>query len=123
MNELAVGVDIGSSKICTILGEIDRNNQLQILGVGTSECKGLKKGVIIDIDNTAESIKSSVEQAERMSGMEIKSAFINLPGGQAMLIKNKGVIAVLSEDREITNSDVERALQAASIVSMPIDRG
>lgn len=122
MNEVVVGIDIGSSKVCTILGELNKNNQLQILGVGTAECKGLKKGIIIDIDDSAKAVRNSIEQAERMSGMEIKSAFINIAGGQTTLIGNKGVIAVSGNDREITAEDVERVMQEVSVVNIPIDR-
>lgn len=122
MNEVIVGIDIGSSKVCTILGELDRNNQLQILGVGTAECKGLKKGIIIDIDNAVEALKSSIEQAERMSDKEIKNVFISIAGGHATLIKNRGVISVSREDRKITIDDVERVLKAARVINIPIDR-
>lgn len=122
MNEVITGVDIGSSKVCTIIGEFNRNNQIQILGVGTAECKGLKKGIIVDIDNAQEAIKSSFEQAERMSNMEINHVYINIAGGHTSLIKNKGVVAVLNENMEVTPDDVERVFQAARIINLPVDR-
>lgn len=122
MNEVAVGIDIGSSKVCTIIGELDKKNQLQVLGVGECECNGLKKGIIVDIDNTAGAIKNSIEQAERMSDLAVKSAYINISGGHATLIKNRGVIAVSRDDREITLDDVDRVLQTVRIVNIPIDR-
>lgn len=121
MNEVIVGIDIGSSKVCTVLGELNKNNQLQILGVGTNECKGLKKGIVVDIDDAAQAIKSSIEQAERMSGMKIKSAFINIAGGHATLVKNKGVIAVSGDDREITAEDIERVIKATRTDNIPVD--
>lgn len=122
MNEVVVGVDIGSSKVCTIIGEYNRNNQIQILGVGTSECKGLKKGIIVDIDNAVEAIKNSIDQAERMSNMEINHVFINIAGGHTSLIKNKGIVAVSNEDMEVTPDDVVRAFQAVRIINLPADR-
>lgn len=122
MNDVVVGVDIGSSKVCTIIGELNKNSQIQILGVGTSDCKGLKKGIIVDIDNAVEAIKSSVEQAERMSNSEIEDAYINLAGGQTSLIKNRGVVAISGEDMEVKPEDVDRAIQAARIVTIPLDR-
>jgi len=122
MNEVVVGIDIGSSKVCTIIGELNKKNQLQVLGVGTAECKGLKKGIIVDIDNTVEAIKSSMDQAERMSAMEIESVFINIAGGHANLIKNRGVIAVSGDDGEIIPEDIERVLQAVRVVNIPLDR-
>lgn len=122
MNEVVVGIDIGSSKVCTIIGTLDKSNSLKLLGVGMSECKGLKKGIIVDIDNTVEAIKESIAQAERMSDMEIKGAFINIAGGHATLIKNNGVIAVSREDMEITHEDVDRVLSAAIVVNLPMDK-
>lgn len=122
MNDVLVGLDIGSSKVCTILGQLNKNNQLQFLGVGTSQCKGIKKGTVVDIDSVAQAIKESVKQAERMSGMEIESVFINMPGGHASLVKNRGVIAVPGDDREITREDVERVLQEVKIGNISIDR-
>ena len=122
MNEVYAGIDIGSSKVCTILGELGRNNELQILGVGMSGCNGLKKGIVIDVDATAEAIRSSVRQAERMSNMEIESAYINIAGGHVKLIKNNGVIAVSRGNREIGTDDIERVLRAAKVVSIPVDR-
>jgi cell division protein FtsA len=122
MNEIVAGIDIGSSKICTILGEMNKNNQLQILGVGTAECKGLKKGIIVDIDDAANAIKSSIDQVERMSNMEIKAAYINIAGGHTTLIRNRGVIAISRDDSEITQDDLERVLQAAMLANIPIDK-
>ena len=122
MNEVVAGIDIGSSKVCTILGELNKNNQLQILGVGTAECKGLKKGIVIDIDDAAQAIKSCIDQAQQMSNIEIKAAFINIAGGYTTLIKNRGVIAVSRDDSEITQDDVERVLQAAMLANLPIDK-
>lgn len=121
MSAAVVGIDIGSSKVCTIIGELNRNEQVQILGVGTAESRGLKKGIIVDIDGAAQSITSSIEQAERMSGMEVNSAYISLPGGYASLIKNKGVIGVSGDNREITPEDVERALDTVRADNVPVD--
>lgn len=122
MNGVVVGLDIGTSKVCTILGQLNKNNQLQILGVGTAQCRGIKKGIVVDIDSVAQTIKESVTQAERMSDMEVKSVFINIPGGYVTLIKNRGVIAVSGDDGEITMEDVERVLQEVRIGAVPVDR-
>lgn len=121
MNEVVVGIDIGSSKVCTIIGELNRNNQLQIMGVGTAEYRGCKKGIIIDIDNASKAITNSVEQAERMSGMEVKSAFISIPGGLVSLVKNRGVIAVPGDEKEISPRDVERVLDTVSAENISVD--
>lgn len=121
MNEVVVGIDIGSSKVCTIIAGLNKNEQLQILGVGTAEGKGLKKGIVVDIDSAAQSITSSVEQSERMAGMEVNSAYISIPGGYTSLTKNNGVIAVCGDKKEITPGDVERVLETVKADNVPVD--
>lgn len=121
MGNTVVSLDIGSSKVCVLLAEINKK-QFNILGVGTSECKGVKKGIIVDIDSTVDSINNAVKQAEQMSNKEIKSVFVNIPGGYTNICKNKGVIAVSREDKEITQDDVKRVMQAAKVVAVPPDK-
>ncbi|KMT21411.1 cell division protein FtsA [Clostridium cylindrosporum] len=121
MSNTVVSLDIGSSKVCVVLAEINKK-QFNILGVGTSECKGVKKGIIVDIDSTVEAIQDAVSQAEQMSNREIKSTFVNIPGGYASLYKNKGVIAVSGDNKEIISEDVKRVLQAARVFSVTSDR-
>lgn len=121
MNNLVVSLDIGSSKVCVLIAEMNKK-QFNILGVGTSECKGVRKGIIVDIDATVDAIKDAVKQAEQMSNKEIKSVFVNISGGYTKLYKNKGVIAVSREDREITADDVKRVIQAAKVLSVPADK-
>lgn len=122
MNDYIVGIDIGSSKVCAAVGRLDRQGNLQIIGITTASCHGLKKAVVIDIENTSESIRNCIEQLERMVDIKIKDAYISMPGGLSELIWNKGVVAVSSEDREIKTSDVERVLEAAKMISVPQDR-
>lgn len=121
MSNVVVSLDIGSSKVCALIAETSKR-QFNIVGVGTSECKGVKKGIIVDIDSTVDSIKNAVKQAEQMSNKSIKSVFVNIAGGYTTLYKNKGVIAVSREDREITSDDVKRVMQAAKVVAIPNDK-
>ncbi|MEG0370781.1 MAG: cell division protein FtsA [Clostridium sp.] len=121
MGNTVVSLDIGSSKVCVVLAEINKK-QFNILGVGTSQCKGVKKGIIVDIDSTVEAILDAVSQAEQMSNREIKSTFVNIPGGYAGLYKNKGVIAVSADNKEIISEDVRRVLQAAKVFSVTSDK-
>ncbi|EYE88412.1 cell division protein FtsA [Fervidicella metallireducens AeB] len=121
MSNIVVSLDIGSSKVCVLIAELNKK-QFNILGVGTSECKGVKKGIIVDIDSTVDAIKNAVKQAEQMSNREIKSVYVNICGGYANLYRNKGVIAVTREDREITAEDVKRVMQAAKVVAVPADK-
>lgn len=121
MSNVVAALDIGSSKVCIIIAEM-KNKQFNILGVGTSECKGVKKGIIVDIDATVESISQALKQAEHMANKKIKSVFVNMPGGYTNLYKTKGVIAVSRDDKEITKEDVSRVLEAAKVVAIPQDK-
>ena len=117
-----VGIDIGSYKVCASVGKIDKQNKLQIIGITQAMCSGLKKGIVVDIDSTAEAIRSCMEQLVRMIDYEIKDAYISLSGGLCELFWNNGVVAVSSDDREIRHTDVERVLKAACAVNLPQDK-
>ncbi|HHW57691.1 MAG TPA: cell division protein FtsA [Clostridia bacterium] len=122
MGDLIVGLDIGTSKVCTIIGEGDKSGELHIIGIGYYPCNGVKKGVVVDIDETAYSITKSIEQAERMANQKISSVYLKIYGGLTTIYKNNGVVAVSREDREITKQDVDRVLQAAKIIAIPSDK-
>ncbi|WP_368487731.1 cell division protein FtsA [Clostridium sp. BJN0013] len=122
MSGYIIGIDIGSSNICAAAGKVDRDGKMQILGITSSSCNGVKKGIVVDIDNTCESIKNCISSLERMIDIKITEAYISLPGGISELVWNKGVIAVSSEDREIKYNDVRRVLKAAKIITVPNDK-
>ncbi|WP_427338503.1 cell division protein FtsA [Caloranaerobacter sp. DY30410] len=122
MGNVVTSIDLGSSKICVIISEIDSNGQLQVIGIGRSRCKGIKKGVVVDIEETTKAIIEAVTQAENMADLEVYEAYINIPGGYTKLIRNKGIIAVSSDDKEISFEDVKRVLNSATIVSIPQDQ-
>jgi cell division protein FtsA len=122
MNEHIVGIDLGSSKICGAVGKVNSNGKLQIIGITSVVCSGLNKSVVIDIDNTAEAIKQCVTQLERMTDTQIIEGYISLPGGICELVRNTGMIAISSEDREIKQSDVDRVIEAAKLISIPSDK-
>lgn len=122
MSGYIIGIDIGSSNICAAAGKVERNGKMQILGITSSGCNGVKKGIVVDIDKTSESIKNCISSLERMIDIKINEAYISLPGGISELIWNKGVIAVSSEDREIRYNDVKRVLKAAKIITIPNDK-
>ncbi|HHU69897.1 MAG TPA: cell division protein FtsA [Thermoanaerobacterales bacterium] len=115
-------LDIGTSKICAIIGEINNDNMLEIIGIGIAPSMGIKKGVIVDIDSTVKSIIQAVEKAEQMANSTMKSVFINYTGGSAILIKNKGIVAVRGENKEISEQDIERVMQTARVVAVPSDK-
>jgi cell division protein FtsA len=120
-NEIYVSLDIGTSSVKVIIGEMV-NDSLNIIGVGNVKSEGLRKGSIVDIDETVHSIKNAIEQAERMIGMEINQVIVGITGNHVSLQPCHGVVAVSSENREITNDDVARVMDAAKVVSIPPER-
>ncbi|MFJ7747182.1 cell division protein FtsA [Peribacillus sp. NPDC097295] len=120
-NEIYVSLDIGTSSVKVIIGEMV-NDTLNIIGVGNVKSEGLKKGSIVDIDETVQSIQKAVEQAERMIGMEIKKVIVGISGNHVTLQPCHGVVAVSSENKEIIEHDVFRVREAAELVTIPSDR-
>lgn len=120
-NDIFVSLDIGTSTVKVIIGEMV-NNTLNIIGVGNVQSDGLKKASIVDIDRTVQSIKRAIEQAERMVGMEIKQVILGIPAHQVALLDCHGVVAVNNENREITDEDVDRVIDAAQVMSIPPDK-
>jgi len=117
-----VGIDVGTAEVRVGLGEPRPDGTLNIIGLGLSPSDGVRKGVIVDLDKTVESIVSAVEEAERMAGFKIDSAYVALKGLNVELINNRGVVAVTSDDREIREEDLDRVMQAARVVALPTDR-
>jgi cell division protein FtsA len=116
---LVVGLDIGTTKICAVVGEV-ADGQVNIIGLGTYPSKGLRKGVVVNIESTVHSIKRAIEEAELMAGCHITSVYAGIAGGHIKGINSHGVIAV--KNREIGPSDVKRVIDAASAVAIPMDR-
>ncbi len=118
-DRLIVGLDIGTTKICTIVGEIVDSN-LEIIGVGIVPSKGIKKGVVINIDETVDAIKKSVHEAEVMAGSKIHSVYVGIAGGHIKSYNSTGVIAIKS--RTVTENDKMRVIDAAQAINIPLDR-
>jgi len=117
--EIIVGLDIGTTKICAIVGE-KTDTGIDIVGIGTSVSTGLRKGVVINIDSTVESIKKAVEEAELMAGIEINSVYCGIAGGHIKGFNSHGIVAV--KDKEVKESDLRRVIDAAKAVAIPLDR-
>ena len=113
IDEIVVGLDIGSGKVCTVVGELGEDDQIEIIGVGTTRSLGIRKGVIIDLDQAIQSVKESIESAERMAGIRINSAFVSIAGSHITSVNSKGVIAISGESPEITENDIEKVIEAA----------
>lgn len=117
--DIIVGLDIGTTKICAVVGERSENG-INIIGTGTHPSVGLKKGVVIDIESTVDSIKKAVEEAELMAGCEISSVYAGIAGGHITGFNSQGIIAI--KGREVTQQDVDRVIEAARAVAIPMDR-
>jgi cell division protein FtsA len=119
--DIIVSLDIGTSKVRAIIGEIN-SGQLNIVGVGSADSEGIRKGAIVDIDKTVESIRTAIGNAERMVGMEISEVYVGIAGNHIGLQTSHGVVAVANEDREIGQDDIDRVLQAAKVIALPPER-
>jgi cell division protein FtsA len=115
-----VGLDLGTTKVCAIVGEVKDAGQVDIIGIGISPSHGLKKGVVVNIDSTVESIKKAVQEAELMAGVEIDSVFVGISGGHIKGINSRGVAAI--KNREVGPADVARAIDGARAVNFPMDQ-
>ncbi|WP_048602579.1 cell division protein FtsA [Rubeoparvulum massiliense] len=120
-NEYVVSLDIGTSKIRVIIAE-KSSGSIHIIGVGTADSKGIKKGSIVDIDQTVQAIRQAVENAERMVALPIHEVYIGIAGNHIELTPTHGVVAVSSEDREIRDEDIDRVMNAARVVNISPER-
>ncbi len=121
-DDLIVGLDIGTTKICAIIGQLDARGMLEIIGVGTTRSKGLRRGVVVNIEATVKSILNAVESAELMSGREINGVYAGIAGSHIEGINSRGVVAVTGKDREIGSDDVDRVIDAGKAIAFPMDR-
>lgn len=120
-SEILVSLDIGTETVKVVIGEV-LEDSLNIIGVGTSKSNGMRKGAIVDIEQTVQSIQKAIEQAERMVGMKIHSVVVGINGDHIQLQPCHGVVAVQSENREITDEDVTRVIEGAQVISIPPER-
>ena len=116
------GIDVGSSKIATIIAQISDEEQVSIIGVSSVPSRGIKKGVVVDIDEAVEAISECLEGAERMAGYAVSTAFVTVDGVHISSVNSSGVVAVSSPDAEIGKSDIERVTEAARAISIPSSR-
>ncbi len=117
--ELIVGLDIGTTKICAIVGELTEEG-IDIIGIGTHPSKGLRKGVVVNIEATVGSIRRAIEEAELMAGCEITTVYTGIAGGHIKGFNSQGIVAV--KDKEVREADIQRVIDAAKAVAIPLDR-
>src|SRR5919112_3364452 len=117
-----VGLDVGTSKVAAIVGEARDEGSLDVIGVGLADSRGIRRGVVVNLDAAVESIKKALEEAELTAGIEIESVHLGLSGAHMNGLNSRGVVAVAGKTREITREDVRRAIDAAKAVSLPNGR-
>jgi len=118
--KMIVGLDIGTSKVVALVGEVGEDGTLEIVGIGTHPSRGLKKGVVVNIESTVQSIQRAVEEAQLMAGCRIHSAFVGVAGNHIRSLNSHGIVAI--RDREVSLADLERVLDAAQAVAIPADQ-
>jgi len=121
-NKYVVGLDVGTTKTCAIICELNDRQQLEVLGMGLAESKGLRKGVVVNLDAAVSSIKKAVEDAEKGAGTAVESVFVGLSGVHVKSFNSRGAVAVNGHNREIGKEDIRRVIETAKAVSLPTDR-
>jgi cell division protein FtsA len=121
-NKPIAALDIGTTEVRAVVGEATENDQLEIIGIGRAPSRGVRKGVVVNIEATVDAIKHAVEEAENMAGLPIDSVYVGLSGAQLRGINSRGVIAISRRNREIGEEDVYRVIEQARAVSVPTDR-
>ena len=117
---LIVGLDIGTSKVAAIVGEVNDNNDIEVIGIGSSPSRGLKKGVVVNLESTVHSIQRAVEEAELMAGCQITSVFAGIAGSHIRSLNSHGIVAI--KDKEVSQYDVNRVIDSARAVAIPADQ-
>ena len=117
---LVVGLDIGTSKVVALVGELATDGSIEVIGLGSQPSRGLKKGVVVNIESTVQSIQRAVEEAELMAGCEINAVYAGIAGSHVRSLNSHGVVAI--RDREVTHADVEHVIEAAKAVAIPADQ-
>ena len=116
------GLDIGTTKVCAVIVKEDSFGNLNVVGVGSSKSDGLRKGVVVNIDKTVQSINHAMDEAQQMAGVEVNSVFVGIAGDHIRGMNSKGMVGVASDDHEIMQSDIDRSINAAKALALPIDR-
>lgn len=120
--EIKTGIDVGTTKIAVAIARINEDCKPTIMGVGTSPCEGLRRGVVVNLEKTVEAITNAVNDAELMAGVEIGDAYVGIAGDHIKSLNSRGVIAVSRVDKTITERDIDRVIDAAKAIRLPDER-
>ncbi len=121
-DQIVVGLDIGTTKVCAVVATSDELDRVQILGVGVAESDGLNRGVVVNIDKTVSAIRLAIEEAERMAGITVQNVIVGIAGDHVQSFQSRGVVTISNRDGEISEADVHRLLEDTTHVAMPADR-
>jgi cell division protein FtsA len=116
------GLDVGTTKVCAMIGQADEDGQLRVLGVGSSPSHGLRKGIVVDIDRTVQSIQQAVSKAEQMAGVTVRETYVGIAGAHIVSQNSRAMIEISNPLRGVCRSDIERVLERAKSIAIPVDR-
>lgn len=116
-----VALDIGTSKVCVLVGEINERGQIEIIGKGTSPMKGTRRGNIINLDQAIDAIKKAVDEAEVMAGLQIESVYVGIAGDHIRSVNSRGVVSVMGKHKEIAREDIDRVIEASKSINVPAE--
>jgi cell division protein FtsA len=116
-----VALDIGTSKVCVLVGEINDRNQIEIIGKGTSPMKGTRRGNIINLDQAVDAVKKAVDEAEVMAGLQIESVYVGVAGDHIRSVNSRGVVSVMGKHKEISREDIDRVIEASKSINIPAE--
>ena len=122
LDRYVVGLDIGTTKVCAVIGQADEDGELELDGVGLAPCHGQRKGVVVDIEKTVEPVKAAIEEAELMAGVSVDRAWVGATGSHIRGFNSRGAVAIEGRPREITAEDISRVVDAASDLGLPHDK-
>ena len=116
-----VALDIGTSKVCVLVGEVTDRGQLEIIGKGTAPMKGTRRGNIINLDQAIDAVKKAIDEAEVMAGLQIESVYVGVAGDHIRSVNSRGVISVVGKHKEISREDIERVIEASKSINIPAE--
>ena len=116
-----VALDIGTSKVCVLVGEINERRQLEIIGKGTAPMRGTRRGNIINLDQAVDAVKKAVDEAEVMAGLQIESVYVGVAGDHIRSVNSRGVVSVVGKHREISREDIDRVIEASKSINIPAE--
>lgn len=119
---IVAGLDVGTTKVCCVIAKRDGGPAVEILGTGLAPSLGSKRGMVVNIESTVQSVVEAVREAEQMAGVEVGDVNVGIAGGHIKSMNSKGIVAISSADREITKKDIDRCIEQAKAIALPVDR-